>query len=106
MAAAPDSETFRAALASALSLASDPRHVVALSRIYAHAVGACDARTPLAAAALAAADVPGLAGSRSRVGTLRRLRDCAIFWDGSRGRPKHRRPPDAIERKRVAARAH
>jgi len=48
---------FRAALAQALSLARDPRHVVALSRIYAHAVGACDHDDPLAQAAFAAADV-------------------------------------------------
>jgi hypothetical protein len=48
---------FRAALAEALSLARDPRHVVALSRVYAHAVGASDPDDPLAKAALAAADV-------------------------------------------------
>ena len=48
---------FRAALAEALSLARDPRHVVALSRVYAHAVGASDPDDPLARAALAAADV-------------------------------------------------
>ena len=48
---------FRAALAEALSLARDPRHIVALSRVYAHAVGASDPDDPLARAALAAADV-------------------------------------------------
>ena len=48
---------FREALAQALSLARDPRHVVALSRIYAHAVGALDPDDPLAAAAFAAAHV-------------------------------------------------
>jgi len=50
-------KAFRAALAEALSLARDPRHVVALSRVYAHAVGASDPDDPLAKAALAAADV-------------------------------------------------
>jgi len=50
-------QAFRAALAEALSLARDPRHVVALSRVYAHAVGASDPDDPLAKAALAAADV-------------------------------------------------
>ena len=50
-------QAFRSALAEALSLARDPRHVVALSRVYAHAVGASDPDDPLAKAALAAADV-------------------------------------------------
>lgn len=55
-----DSEQFRAALAEALALAKDPRHVIALSRVYAHAVGAVTPSSPLAGRALEAEDVPGL----------------------------------------------
>jgi len=40
-----DNEKFRAALAEALALAKDPRHVIALSRVYAHTVGALEHTT-------------------------------------------------------------
>ena len=44
-----ENEAFRAALAEALALAKDPRHVIALSRVYAHAVGAIEPTTDVSA---------------------------------------------------------